>query len=444
MSQTRQRISRRTFVRGTVAAVAVPYIVPSSVFGADNRPAPSNRLTMGLAGLGSMGMRHVKGFLQEDDCQIVAVCDVDAHRRRDAVKEINGHYGNDNCSYYNDFRELFARGDIDTLCISVPDHWHAALAIDAVRAGKDIYGEKPLALTIAQGRAVVEAVNRYKCVWQTGSWQRSTEHFRFACELVRNERIGRLRRVEVGIGPGFKSPGVTETLYRIDPQPVMPVPDGFDYQMWLGPAPPAPYTQKRCHWNFRWILDYSGGQVTDWGAHHIDIAHWGMNCDDTGPVEVAGKGVFPDNGLWDAAVDYDFECTYGNGLVMRVASNNHCPQGVRFIGDDGWVHVTRSGVKTDPPELRKAKIGPNDIRLPRPAGDHRQGHRRDFLDCVKTRKTTISPAEIGHRSATVAHLGNIAMILGRRIRWDPKYEQVLNDPSASRMLDRAMRSPWRL
>ncbi|MHC4330131.1 MAG: Gfo/Idh/MocA family protein [Planctomycetota bacterium] len=444
MSQTRQRISRRTFVKGTVTAVAVPYIIPSSVFGADNRPAPSNRLTMGLAGLGSMGMRHVKGFLQEDDCQIVAVCDVDALRRRDAIKEINGHYGNDNCAQYEDFRELLARGDIDTLCISVPDHWHAALAIDAIRAGKDIYGEKPLALTIAQGREIVETVNRYKCVWQTGSWQRSTDHFRFACELVRNERIGRLKRVEVGIGPGFKSPGVTETLYRIDPQPVMPVPDGFDYEMWLGPAPPAPYTQKRCHWNFRWILDYSGGQVTDWGAHHIDIAHWGMNCDDTGPVEVAGKGVFPENGLWDAAVDYDFECTYGNGLVMRVASNNHCPQGVRFIGDDGCVHVTRSGVKTDPPDLRKAKIGPNDIHLPRPAGDHRQGHRRDFLDCVKTRKTTISPAEIGQRSATVAHLGNIAMILGRRIRWDPKYEQAIDDPSTNRMIDRAMRSPWRL
>ena len=444
MKQTQQAISRRTFVKSTVAAVAAPYIVPSSVFGAGNRPAPSNRLTMGLVGLGSMGMRHVKGFLQEDDCQIVAVCDVDVLRRREAVKEVNGHYGSGNCAHYNDFRDLIGRGDIDTLCISVPDHWHAALAIDAVRAGKDIYGEKPLALTIAQGREIVEAVDRYKCVWQTGSWQRSTDHFRFACELVRNERIGRLKRVEVGIGPGFKSPGVTETLYRIDPQPVMPVPDGFDYQIWLGPAPLAPYTEKRCHWNFRWILDYSGGQVTDWGAHHIDIAHWGMNCDDTGPVEVAGKGVFPDDGLWDAAVDYDFECTYGNGLVMRVASNNHCPQGVRFIGDDGWVHVTRSGVKTDPPDLRKAKIGPDDIHLPRPAGDHRQGHRRDFLDCVKTRKTTISPAEIGQRSATVAHLGNIAMILGRRIRWDPKHEQVLNDPSASRMLDRAMRSPWRL
>jgi hypothetical protein len=169
-----------------------------------------------------------------------------------------------------------------------------------------------------------------------------------------------------------------------------------------------------------------------------------MNCDNTGPVEVAGKGVFPSDGLWNAAVTYDFECKYENGLVMRVASNNYLQQGVRFIGETGWVHVTRSGVTTDPPELRKTIIGPDEIHLPRPAGDHRQGHRRDFLDCVKTRKTPITPAEIGHRSATVCHLGNIAMILGRRIRWNPTSERIINDPSANRMLDRAMRSPWRL
>ncbi len=444
MNRRHQMISRRIFVKGAAAAVTVPYIVPSSALGAGKRPAPSNRLTMAIIGLGSMGMRHVKGFLQEEDCQIAAVCDVDALRRAGAVKEINAHYDNDDCAQYNDFREPLARADIDTLCIAVPDHWHASLAIAGIRAGKDIYGEKPLALTIAQGRAIVDEVDRYNCVWQTGSWQRSTDHFRFACELVRNERIGRLKKVEVGIGPGFKTPGVKDTIYKIDPQPVMPVPDGFDYEMWLGPAPPAPYTEKRCHWTFRWILDYSGGQVTDWGAHHIDIAHWGMNCDDTGPVEVAGKGMFPADGLWDAAVDYDFECKYDNGLVMRVASNNHCRQGVRFIGEGGWVHVTRGGVTTDPVDLRKAKIGPDEIHLPRPAGDHRQGHRRDFLDCVKTRKRTITPAEIGHRSATVCHLGNIAMILGRKIRWDPKHEQITNDPAANRMLDRPMCSPWRI
>ena len=444
MKQSDCTISRRDLLKGAAACVAVPYIVPGMVLGNSGQPAASNRLTMGMIGLGSMGMRHVKGFLQEADCRIIAVCDVDALRRRAAVQEINKHYGNDDCAQYNDFRELLARGDVDTLCISVPDHWHAPLAIAGIRAGKDIYGEKPLALTIAQGRAIVNAVNRYKCVWQTGSWQRSTEHFRFACELVRNQRIGKLQTVEVGIGGGYNLGGGRPTVNRIEPQPVMPIPDNLDYEMWLGPAPWAAYTEKRCHWNFRWILDYSGGQVTDWGAHHIDIAHWGMNCDDTGPVEVQGKGIFSADGLWDAAVDYDFKCTYDNGLVMRVASNNHLPQGVRFIGDSGWVHVTRAGLQTEPPDLRDTKIGPSEVRLPRPSGDHRQGHRQDFLHCVRTRKTTISPAEGGHRSATVAHLGNIAMILARKIRWDPKTEHIIGDEAANRMVDRSLRSPWHL
>lgn len=399
---------------------------------------------MGLIGLGSMGMRHVKGFLQEDSCRILAVCDVDAGRRAEAVRQVNQHYGNGDCARYNDFQDLTARDDIDTLCISVPDHWHSICAITGIRAGKDIYGEKPLALTIAEGQAMVEAVRRYNRVWQTGSWQRSTSHFRFACELVRNERIGKLQGVEVGIGHGYK-PGPGEpTAFRIDPQPGTCVPEGFDYEMWLGPAPWAPYTEKRCHWNFRWILDYSGGQVTDWGAHHIDIAHWGMGCDDTGPVEVAGKGVFPEDGLWDAAVDYDFKCKYENGVTMCVGSNNYYPQGIRFIGQRGWIHVTRGGLDAHPKRLLKERIGPEELHLSRPSGDNRQGHRRDFLDCVKTRAQTISPIEVGHRSVIVAHLGNIAMLLGRKIRWSPEREQIIGDSTASRMLSKAMRSPWRL
>ena len=439
MKNKREKISRRRFMKRTAAGLSVPYLLTSSVPGRGGRAAASNRLTMGLIGLGSMGMRHVKGFLQEGDCQIVGVCDVDALRRTTAVKEINKHYGNDDCAEYNDFRELIGRKDIDTLCISVPDHWHAIVAMEGIRAGKDVYGEKPLALTISEGRALVEAVERYKCVWQTGSWQRSTSHFRFGCELVRNERIGRLQKVEVGIGPGFKPQG-GQTVYAIGPQPVQPVPKGLDYEMWLGPAPWAPYTEKRCHWNFRWILDYSGGQVTDWGAHHIDIAHWGMGCDDSGPVEVSGSGVFPEDGLWDAAVRYDFECRYANGLVMRVASNNYIRQGVWFIGEKGWVHITREGLDGQPKSLLQEKIGPDEIRLPRPAGDHRQGHRRDFLNCVKTRAQTITGVEIGHRSAIPAHLGNIAMILGRKVRWDSESEKIIGDSSATRMLSRAMRA----
>jgi predicted dehydrogenase len=189
-------------------------------------------------------------------------------------------------------------------------------------------------------------------------------------------------------------------------------------------------------------MDYSGGQVTDWGGHHIDIAHWGMDCDETGPVKVVGRGIFPEDGLWNTAVDYDFECAYDNGVTLHVGSNNHYPQGVRFIGNKGWVHVTRSGLDANPKRLLKEKIGPEEVHLARPSGDHRQGHRRDFLDCVKTRAQTITPIDVGHRSVTVAHLGNIAMLLGRAIRWDPKREQIINDPTATRMLGRAMRSPW--
>ncbi len=434
-------ISRRTLLKNASAFLALPGIVPASVLA--KSAAPSNTITLGLIGLGSMGMRHINGFLQESDCRIIAVCDVDAQRRKASVDKVNKKYGGRDCSQYNDFREISARKDIDALCISVPDHWHCLCAAEGIRQGKDIYGEKPLALTVNQGKALVRAVSKYNCVWETGSWQRSTEHFRFGCELVRNGRIGKLRRVEVGIGYGFTPQG-SPAATGIPPQPAMPVPEGFDYPMWLGPAPYAPYTKMRCHWNFRWILDYSGGQVTDWGAHHIDIAHWGMGCDHTGPVEVAGKGLFPEAGLWDAAYDYDFNCTYADGVIMRVASNNHLTQGVRFIGDSGWVHITRSTLKANPAGLLKEKIGPEELHLPRPAGDHRRGHRRDFLDCIKTRAETIAPVEVGHRSATPAHLGNIAMILGRKIKWNPQRQQIIDDSTAARMLDRTMRSPWHL
>ncbi|MBM3892136.1 MAG: Gfo/Idh/MocA family oxidoreductase, partial [Verrucomicrobia bacterium] len=223
-------ISRRTWLRTAATILAAPTIIPASALDKDGRPAPSNRLTMGMIGLGSMGLRHVKGFLLENDLQITAICDVDAARRQEALKEINTAYGGNGCAQYNDFRDVIARKDVDTLCISVPDHWHAIPVIMAARAGKDIYGEKPLALTIAEGRAMSDVVKQTGCVWQTGSWQRSTSQFRFGAELVRNGRIGKLLKVEVG---NPLSP-------TIEPQPVMPVPEGLDYEMWLGPAPWAP------------------------------------------------------------------------------------------------------------------------------------------------------------------------------------------------------------
>jgi len=429
---TSPKPSRRAFLRATVAALAGPMVVRASALGAEDRPPPSERLGLGSIGLGSMGLRHIKGFVQETDCRIAAVCDVDASRRYAAADVVNKTYGSADCMAIADFREIIGRPDLDALIIAVPDHWHAALAVPAIRAGKHVYGEKPLALTINEGKAIVRAVRRYGCVWQTGSWQRSTRHFRQACELVRNGRIGKLAKVEIGIGIGP----------TIDPQPVMPVPDGFDYDLWLGPAPWVPYTEKRCHWNFRWILDYSGGQVTDWGAHHIDIAQWGMGTDDTGPVAVEGTGVFPEDGLYDAATHYQFTCTYANGLVLEVASNDRLKQGVRFIGDDGWVHATRSALATHPDRLMHERLRPGEIHLARPRGDHRQGHRRDWLDCIRYGGEPITPVEIGHRSITIAHLGNIAMRLGRPVRWDPKAEHIVGDAGAARLMGRTMRAPW--
>jgi len=429
----RPHVSRRHFLK-TATALAVPTIIPATAIG-DGRASPSDRITMAMIGLGSMGLRHVQGFVQETDCQITHCCDVDASRARAAAKVADEAYKAQGCKEVRDFRDLLADDGIDTLVIAIPDHWHAACAIPCIRSGKAIYGEKPLSLTVREGRAMVEAVRRYGIVWQMGSWQRSTAHFRFGVELVRNGRIGRLQRVEVGLAQGTPCP----------PQPPMPVPEGFDYDLWLGPAPWEPYTEKRCHWNFRWILAYSGGQVTDDGAHQIDIAHWGMGADGTGPVAVEGKGDFPAEGLWDAATTFQFRCAYANGVVMDVASSNIIRGGIKWIGDRGWVYVRRGNViEAEPKSLLKETIGPGEIHLASPAEGHRQGHRRNFLDCVRTHARPITPIEIGHNSINVAHLGNIAMRLGRRIRWDPAREIIPDDPEANRMLWRPMREPWRI
>ncbi len=425
-------MSRRLWLKHAAATTAalsgVPFFIPASALGAGDRPAPSKRLTMAIIGIGSMGMRNLKGFLNEDDCQITAVCDLDGTRLKAGADEVNQHYGNTGCAQIHDFRDVIARKDIDLLCLSVPDHWHSIPAIMGVTAGKDIYGEKPLALTVAEGRAMVSAVNRFGRVWQTGSWQRSVPHFRFACNLVRSGRIGRIQSAEVGIGFG-PTTGV---------EPIMPVPKDFDYEMWLGPAPWAPYTEKRCHFNFRWISDYAGGQITDWGAHHIDIAQWGLGTEDTGPVEVEGVGKFPTEGLWDTPITYRFECRFASGQTMTVASEDVFKNGVRFFGEKGWIHVDRNRVDAEPKSLIREQFSNG---MSRNLAD-RQGHRRNFLDCVKSRGTPISNIEVAQRSITVGHLGNIAMLLGRKVRWNPATECVIGDDSAQQMLSRTMRGPW--
>ncbi len=427
--------SRRRFLERSIGAVALPLIIPGGlVQPARAAVAPSNRVTMALIGCGGMGNANLNGFLRESDVQVVAVCDVDRERRRESREIVERFYASrsargeySGCAEYGDFRDVLARSDLDAVVQAAPDHWHAYINILAARSGKDIYGEKPLSRTVAEGRLMSDTMRRCGRVFQTGSQQRSDARFRFACELVRNGRIGAVRHIEVGIPSGSRT-GV---------QPPIPVPDGFDYDMWLGPAPWAPYCENRTHYNFRHILDYSGGKLCDWGAHHIDIAQWGLGMLDSGPVAIAGVGDYPEEGLWNAAVHFDFTANYESGVTLRVC--DLLPQGVKFIGDDGWIFVRRGFLDASPKQLLQETIAPTEVHL-HPSGDH----RRNFLDCVRSRREPAAPIEHAHRTITIAHLGNIAMQLGRTIRWNPGTERIENDAAANRLLGCAAREPWRL
>ena len=421
----------------TAGTAALPYFIPSSALGKAGFEAPSNRITIGCIGVGNQGTSNMRGFLEKSEAQIIAVCDVDVKHRDRARDIVNEKYENNDCTGYSDFREPINREDIDAVSIAVPDHWHGITSIMAAQARKDIYGEKPLAYNIAEGRAICDAVERYGAVWQTGSWQRSVRNFRYASELVRNGRIGRVHTVRVGLPHGNNSHDNGGTLPSS-------VPEGFDYDMWLGPAPWASYSPDRCHWNFRWIMDYSGGQLTDWAGHHCDIAQWGMGTELTSPTEIdEPSAVFPEakDGLFDTPESYRFVCRYAEGFTMIVADRKQQPKGMgtHFEGDEGWVHVNRRGIDAHPKSVLNSVIGPNDIRLYR-SHDHIQ----NFLDCVRSRSKTVAPVEVAHRSIMIGHLGLIAMKLGRKLKWDPGEERFVNDPQADRMLSRPMRSPWHL
>ncbi len=440
-------LNRRQFIRHATAAGAaagIPTIIPASARGADGHAAPSERITMGVIGLGGQGTRDMLEFLRMRDVQMVALCDVDAGSTRyengwhrglaPAMDEVSKWYsehkpegGYKGCKGYADFRELLARDDIDAVSIGTPDHWHALIAIAAANAGKDIYCQKPLTRTIPEGRAMVEAMKRNERIFQCGSQRRSQADCRRTCEQVRNGHIGKLKRVEVRLPGGHHNPG-----YNMGDEP-MPVPEGFDYDFWLGPAPNAPYTHKRCHFTFRWNLDYSGGQVTDWGAHFIDMAHWGMNTELTGPVKVTGKGEFPDTkALWNTATAFQFQCTYANGVVLNVESGDH---GVEFFGDEGHVRLGGKVERND----GKPFEGETKIKLYRSFHQH-----RNLIECIKSREPASTPADVAHHSIAPAHLGNIAMLTGRTIAWDPDKEAIVGDKGANDLLNRTYRAPWLL
>jgi predicted dehydrogenase len=433
-------ISRRGFLkRGTALAAGAavfPAIVPASALGADGTVAPSNRIVMGCIGVGSQGTGNMGNFLKRPAAQIVAVCDVDAEHRGNAKHLVDGAYGNIDCKEYHDFRELLERDDIDALSLALPDHWHSIPVIMAAKKGKHMYAEKPLAYSVREGRAMVDAVNKAGVVWQTGSWQRSKENFRRGAEIVRSGKIGRVHTVKVGLPTGKP----------IGPQPEMPVPPGFDYDFWLGPAPWAPYTKERCHWNFRWILDYSGGQLTDWVGHHGDIANWGMGTEFTAPVSIRGGGLFPKDGLWDAATDYTFVCEYPKGASpvapdgFTMLVSNSFPMGTRFEGTEGWVFVDRGDVlETYPATLATDAPGPNDVTL-----YNSKDHIVNFLDCCHSGEKCVAPIEPAYHAIMIGQLGNIAMQMGRELKWDPVKEQFIDDPIADRKLFRTMRGAWHL
>jgi hypothetical protein len=427
-------VSRRQFLKKSGLATAVaaaPLVLPSGLFGKD---APSRKITVGVIGCGYISDGHFSVLLgYPESVRILAVCDVDRERRDAAAARVNAEYGNRDCKSYVDFRELNRRSDIDVVFILTPDHWHALIAIDAMRNGKDVYVEKPLTLTIREGRALVEAARKYNRVTQTGAQNRSRKSFHDVAEFVRNNGLGKLDRIEVGIPPNNRYCGATWT-----PEPV---PAGLDWDLWLGPAPWRPYTSIGCHYNYRFIGDNACGQVTNFGAHGLDIGQWALDMDNSGPVEIEGHGEFPSSGLFTNATKVDFTVRYANGVPMHCRT--HYEGGgatVRFVGERGWLHILRHRVNASDNTLLREMQAPNKpIQL-----TLSNNHHENFFECVRSRQRAISDVETGHRTATVCNLGQIAMTLDRKLRWDPAREEFVGDEMANRLRSRTMRGPWSL
>jgi predicted dehydrogenase len=439
MGPKSSKIRRRDFLKTVPAAVAglvgFPTIVKAAVLGRGGAVPPSDKIVMAGIGFGMQGPSNMRDFVDNDEVRWVAVCDLDKDHLALAKKIADDHYGNKACATYHDFRELYARGDLDAVSIAVPDQWHAILSITAVRAGLDVFGEKPFTHSLLEGRALCDAVRRYGRVWQTGSWQRSVDNFHRACELVRNGRIGRILKVEVGLPSGHHDFAKTFGQWKIEPPP-----PELDYDFWVGPAPYVPYCKARVHMNWRWNMDFGGGQLMDWIGHHLDIAHWGLGFDTTGPVEISGTGEFPTTGIYNSPTRYWVEAKYADGTPIVIAGGyDEIQSGTKWIGEYGWIWVDREKFETQPAYLVNEIIGPNEIRLTKS-----RNHARNFLDCVRSRGRAIADCEIGHRSASVGHLGVIAIATGRKIKWDPATETIQGDEEATRLLGRAYRKPWQL
>ncbi len=424
----RPRINRRAFFRQSAWVPAAPYLVPAAVLGFTAQPPPSDRIHTALIGAGSRGQQIMAG-----GDRVVAVCDVDRQHREAAKQKIDTASGNRDCAAYVDYREVLAREDVDAVIIATPDHWHVPMTAAAVRAGKPVFVEKPLSLFIHEGRELAHLVHRYQAIVQVGNQQRSSEYDRFrrACELVRNGYVGDLRTVEVHI---------LARLGSNRPWQPQAIPEHLDYNRWLGPAPWSPYHPDRVHYQFRFVSDYSGGDMTNWGAHHLDIAQWGLGADDAGPLHVVGQGRRNPSGLHDVFADIHVDYRFEGGVTIRLRSTEERGTGsVRFIGSEGWIQVSREAFFSDPPSLVDVRLGPNDVRLG--PIDRQDGQLANWLRCIRTRdpRALNTPVEIGHRSAVLCHLGNIAMERRTPLHWDPQQECFPQDELANRMCQRATR-----
>jgi len=452
MSET--KISRRDFLRSAAAIVAAPSIVPASVFG---RNGPGNRINLAAIGVGNRGSNNVwQDFVTiQEDVRLVVACDCFASRRKEFAAKVNEYYGGKFCEPMADWREVLARKDIDGVIISTPDHWHVPLAYHAAKAKKDMYVEKPLGVAMAWASKLRQAVAENRVIFQYGTQQRSSSEFTRAVELVRNGYIGKIKHIDAWCS-GMRSPDWYAETYNAHYKDTQraPVPEGFDYEMWIGPARMKPYTNSRCtEWGAYHIYDYALGFIAGWGAHPLDIAQWGLDADHTSPVSYEGTGEIPTEGLFDTIDNWDVMCRYANGVTMRLMCDRvakgvpglmddpkkrpFMDHGTTFWGEDGWISVSRGALYANPKDLQKANIRDDEKPVIRSSS---QG--RNFVESMRTRRPTTNPLESAIRSDTISHMSDIAIRLGRKIRWDPEKELIIGDAEATKRLDRPMRRPW--
>lgn len=447
--EKRSLINRRGFLRGSAGGALAAAIQPgAAAVSSGQRPAPSDRVVLGFIGVGVRGREHhLKKLIGNRRVEIAAICDADLNHAARAAQDVQAGR-NQRVEIFQDFRKLLERPEIDAVVLSPPDHWHSIIAITAMEAGKDIYCEKPLTLTIAEGRRMVETARQYGTVFQTGSQQRSDLRFNLAVRLVRDQRIGRLTKVTTHLGQGAQVGGLGGISWPGKWQPFQTPPPEVDWDLWLGPAPYRDYTPNRCHFEFRYHLDHSGGRMTDWGAHHNDVAQWGIGADDSGPVEIEGRyGQVPMSGPYDTVGVFEVSYRYANGVELVCSDSGG--NGVRFHGTDGWLWVSRLNIEASDMDIIRGELDAGTARRYDGLNELEEIpgtdlHHENWLDSIQTRQPCRAPIETGHRSASVCHLGNIALRLGRKLRWDPAAEAFDGDPAADILANKPMRAPWRL